>query len=505
MTDATSTSSVITVVHCWSAPRSRSTALLYSFESHNDCVAIDEPLYREWLIQRGDAVARPYRDHLIEGQAPKNDATEGEQAKWKRETKSLIERIQDASVQLMTKKTMTSGVVFCKHMAKHSFLYAFDKPVTQLDTTNHGTIQLIHRHVLLIRDPVAVLSSWGVSSDVHGNNPTPDEVGVVPLLAIYSALQTYCPDQPAVLLDSDDLVARPRETLQELCQDLNVAFYEEMLTWERGPHECDGPWAKWWYSDVHNSDGWPQPSKTDVDNGEEAATYPASYDGGKVKTKYRTMDPTLLPALKASLPAYDFLKSLTHGYQARGPPLETLYEDARNANLLVWIGAPHRGRLLQRDMAGVSPWDSAVQGGDACWEGIRVYRGKILSLERHLRRLFNSAKALGFDPSLTHTKAEVIDAIFRTLAANGMRDNAHMRLTLTRGEKCTSSMNPKFNVYGTTLIILPEWKPCEVCPWMRLTDSYWTIDDQRLNSKLMLVFWTFGSCSFYTTGRHHLR
>jgi len=107
----------------------------------------------------------------------------------------------------------------------------------------------------------------------------------------------------------------------------------------------------------------------------------------------------------------------------------------------------------------VSPWDSSVQGGDAAWEGLRVYRGKILSLDKHLRRLFKSAKALGFDN--VHTQEEIKEAIFRTLAANGMRDAAHMRLTLTRGEKCTSSMNPKFNVYGTTLIILPEWKPTE--------------------------------------------
>jgi branched-subunit amino acid aminotransferase/4-amino-4-deoxychorismate lyase len=100
-----------------------------------------------------------------------------------------------------------------------------------------------------------------------------------------------------------------------------------------------------------------------------------------------------------------------------------------------------------------------VQGGDATWEGIRMYRGKILSLEKHLKRLFKSAKALGFENM--HTKEEIVEAIFRVLAANGMRDGAHMRLTLTRGEKCTSSMNPKFNVYGTTLIILPEWKPTE--------------------------------------------
>lgn len=100
------------------------------------------------------------------------------------------------------------------------------------------------------------------------------------------------------------------------------------------------------------------------------------------------------------------------------------------------------------------------RGGDACWEGIRVYRGKILCLDKHLQRLFRSSKALGFEN--VHTQEEIVDAVFSTLAANGMRDHAHIRLTLTRGEKYTSSMNPKFNVYGTTLIILPEWKPTEV-------------------------------------------
>lgn len=92
-------------------------------------------------------------------------------------------------------------------------------------------------------------------------------------------------------------------------------------------------------------------------------------------------------------------------------------------------------------------------------EGVRVYNGRIFHLDHHLDRLFRSAKALGFENM--HSRNEVTDAIFRVLAANGMRDGAHMRLTLTRGEKCTSSMNPLFNVYGTTLIILPEWKPTE--------------------------------------------
>ena len=445
---ASSASKSITVVHCWSAPRSRSTALLYSFEARGkDCIAIDEPLYRQWLIELGDAVSRPYSDALIRGEAP--EGTESSNIfKWKREVASLEERIVIAANTLGT----DGGVIFLKHMAKHCFLFDLQREPDIMLPDELSGIPLIHRHVLLIRDPVAVLSSWSCSLDVHGA-VTPDEVGIIPLLSIYSTLSsrpTTDRAPPVILLDSDELVSDPEETLMSMCRDLEIPYTSSMLTWSSGEHECDGPWAKWWYKDVHKSEGWAiKPETTDTES------YPASYGS----SKYRTLAPSLLPALRASLPAFNFLKSLTHGTQTRGPPPEKIYEDPRNANLLVWVGAPGRGRILPREMAGVNPWDSSVQGGDAAWEGLRVYRGKILSLERHLRRLFKSVKALGFQN--VHTREEVIEAIFRTLAANGMRDGAHMRLTLTRGEKCTSSMNPKFNVYGTTLIILPEWKPAE--------------------------------------------
>ena len=174
-----------------------------------------------------------------------------------------------------------------------------------------------------------------------------------------------------------------------------------------------------------------------------------------------------MPALKSSFPAYEFLRQLTAKYQKRGPPPSEIYEDPRNEHLLVWIGAPDHGRLYPRSMSAVSPWDSSVQGGDAGWEGIRVYRGKILSLDKHLRRLTRSAKALGFKN--VHTKEQVTEAIFQTLAANGMRDNAHMRLTLTRGEKCTSSMNPDFNVYGTTLVRIVSKGCVRIILWLFLT------------------------------------
>jgi len=127
--------------------------------------------------------------------------------------------------------------------------------------------------------------------------------------------------------------------------------------------------------------------------------------------------------------------------------------DPRNADILVGIN----DELKSRNDARISVFDSAVQGGDAVWEGLRVYDGRIAALDEHLERLQNSAKTLAF--AKVPTSEKVREAIFRTLEANGMRDKVHIRLTLTRGEKFTSGMNPNFNQSGCTLIILAEWKP----------------------------------------------
>ena len=126
--------------------------------------------------------------------------------------------------------------------------------------------------------------------------------------------------------------------------------------------------------------------------------------------------------------------------------------DARNDSILVYV----KDRLLPRAEARVSVFDSVVQGGDAVWEGIRVYDGRIFQLEAHLDRLADSARAMGF--AQIPTKEEITEALFETLKANGMRDDTHVRLTLTRGEKTTSGMDPRLNTFGPTLIVLAEWK-----------------------------------------------
>ncbi len=115
------------------------------------------------------------------------------------------------------------------------------------------------------------------------------------------------------------------------------------------------------------------------------------------------------------------------------------------------------GTLYHRDQAGISPFDSAVQGGDAVWEGLRLYQGRIFRLREHLDRLRHSALALAFSEIPSHKV--IIEEIRKTLKANGMTDGVHIRLTLTRGVKVTSGMDPRLNQSGATLIVLAEHKP----------------------------------------------
>lgn len=126
--------------------------------------------------------------------------------------------------------------------------------------------------------------------------------------------------------------------------------------------------------------------------------------------------------------------------------------DPRNADILVNVN----GELVHREQARISPFDSAVQGGDAVWEGLRLYDGRIFRLHEHLDRLRNSALALAFTEIPSHER--ITEELRRTLAANRMVDGVHVRLTLTRGVKVTSGMDPRLNQSGPTLIVLAEHK-----------------------------------------------
>ncbi len=126
--------------------------------------------------------------------------------------------------------------------------------------------------------------------------------------------------------------------------------------------------------------------------------------------------------------------------------------DPRNADIQIWVG----DRLYPRDEAKISVFDSLAQGGDGVWEGLRIYDGRVFALDAHLDRLIASAHAMAFAD--IPTRDDIKAAIFTTLESNGMRDETHIRLTLSRGRKVTSSMDPRKNVYGSCLIVLAEWK-----------------------------------------------
>lgn len=127
--------------------------------------------------------------------------------------------------------------------------------------------------------------------------------------------------------------------------------------------------------------------------------------------------------------------------------------DDRNRELLVNINS----RLVHRDQAGVSPFDSSVQNGDGVWEGLRLYNRRIFRLRAHLDRLHRSALALQYADIPSHEK--IIAELRRTLDANQMTDSVHIRLTLTRGLKYTSGLDPRINQASSTLIVLAEHKP----------------------------------------------
>ncbi|MGI9335587.1 MAG: aminotransferase class IV [Gammaproteobacteria bacterium] len=127
-------------------------------------------------------------------------------------------------------------------------------------------------------------------------------------------------------------------------------------------------------------------------------------------------------------------------------------DDPRNANVLVYVD----GDLVERPNAVVSVFDSGFVLGDGIWEGLRLHNGRIAFLEAHLRRLYEGAMALDLDIGLT--PAEMVSALERTIEANGMTDDVHIRLMVTRGIKATPYQDPRVTVGSATVVIVPEYK-----------------------------------------------
>jgi branched-chain amino acid aminotransferase len=126
--------------------------------------------------------------------------------------------------------------------------------------------------------------------------------------------------------------------------------------------------------------------------------------------------------------------------------------DARNDRVLVYVN----GAFVPRNEARVSIFDAGFVLGDGVWEGLRLVKGKLISLEAHLDRLFEGARAIDLDIGLD--RAGVVKAVQDTLDANGMTDGAHIRMMITRGIKSTPNQDPRFIVSGPTIVIVAEYK-----------------------------------------------
>ncbi len=125
-------------------------------------------------------------------------------------------------------------------------------------------------------------------------------------------------------------------------------------------------------------------------------------------------------------------------------------EDARNAAILIYVD----GRIVPRDQAVVSVYDSGFMLGDGVWEGLRLYNGRWAFLGEHLDRLFEAARAIDLDIGMD--RPGVAGALEATRAANGMTDNAHARLMVTRGVKARPFQHPSLSRSGPTMVIIIE-------------------------------------------------
>jgi len=127
-------------------------------------------------------------------------------------------------------------------------------------------------------------------------------------------------------------------------------------------------------------------------------------------------------------------------------------DDPRNDAVLIYVS----GELKRRAEAVVSVFDSGFVLGDGVWEGLRVHGGHPVFLDQHLDRLYEGAKAIALDIGLS--RHDLRSAIYQTLRANGMTDDVHVRLMVTRGVKRTPYQDPRVTVGPATIVIIAEYK-----------------------------------------------
>ena len=234
--------------------------------------------------------------------------------------------------ELILAPAQPGKVLFFKHMAKH---------MEKLDHTFLGAT----RNVILCRHPAEVLASW--SATLGDAQTSVQDIGLDQQLSLLDMLAAI--GQKPIIIVNDNLIRRPEGTLRALCAALNIPYEKGMTKWPKGGRKEDGLWAPYWYHNTHASTGFSAASRSSA------------------------VAPVLPEPLKSEV--QKVVKNFEALKERALRPLPVL-PDERNKDIWVHVG----GKLVPRAEAKVSVFDSSVQGGDAVWEGLRVYQGKVVTL-----------------------------------------------------------------------------------------------------------------------------
>ena len=200
----------------WSGPRSISTALMRAWDARADTIVVDEPFYAFYLEATG--ARHPGREEILEAQ----------HTDWREVVAALTAPLPaDASIH------------YQKHMAHHL-----------LPEVDRGWMRSV-RHAFLIRDPREVLLSFTRVVD----QPRLRDTGLPQQVELLRWLRQRVDPQPPIM-DARDVLSDPEGMLRRLCGALDVDFDPAMLSWEPGPRETDGVWARYWYAGVEQSTGF---------------------------------------------------------------------------------------------------------------------------------------------------------------------------------------------------------------------------------------------------------
>lgn len=203
----------------WSGPRNLSTAMMYAFAARGDCAVVDEPFYGAYLAATG--IDHPMRAAVIAAQHADPRAV---------------------AAEILGPNPDAQPIWYQKHMTLH-MIPGFDRGFMR-GLTN----------VFLIRHPARVVASYSKKRE----SPVLADIGFVQQAELFDQVADWLGSAPPVV-DSADIRATPRETLQKLCGALGIAFTDAMLHWPAGPKAYDGVWAPHWYNAVHASTGFDEP------------------------------------------------------------------------------------------------------------------------------------------------------------------------------------------------------------------------------------------------------